>query len=57
MTAVVRALSAVSFVSNEIRQCQMDTVLTFLLVYSAGEQNGLVTSLKFMVQPARQCCF
>lgn len=40
MTAVVRALSAVSFVSNGIRQCQTDTVLTFLLVYSAEEQDG-----------------
>jgi len=57
MTAVVRALSAMSFVSNEIRQCQMDTVLTFLLVYSAEEQDGGVTSLKFMVQLARQLCF
>lgn len=40
MTGVVKALSAVSFVSNEIRQCQTDTVLTFLLVYGAEEQDG-----------------
>lgn len=40
MIAVVRALSTVSFVSNETRQCQTDTVLTFLLVYSAEEQYG-----------------
>lgn len=57
MTVDVSAHSSVPFVPNKIRECQVKTALSFLLVYSRVEQDGGVTSPNFTVHSTRQLFF
>lgn len=57
MTVDVSAQSLARFVSNKIRECQVKTALSFLLVYSRVEQDGGVTFPNFTVHSTRQLFF